>query len=64
MKGLLSIPVLCLLLSACSGQANKTEQKAADSLELAEDKQVEAILKNEDSLMKAKEQELLKQYGR
>lgn len=49
---------------ACSNDQSKNSDSTStsDSVENAEVKQVDQILKNDDSLIKAKEKELLEQY--
>lgn len=61
--------VLFTLLTAafgfgCSNPAKEKAEKTRDSVEHVELKQVDQMLQNEDSLLKAKEAELLKKYGR
>lgn len=49
---------------ACSNDQGKNSDSSitSDSVENTEVKQVDQILKNDDSLIKAKEKELLEQY--
>ncbi len=52
-----------LTFAACSDKAAKQAEKTKDSVENAELKQVDRMLENQDSILKAKEKELLEQYG-
>lgn len=55
--------ILSLACASCSDGAGKQAQKTKDSVENAELKQVDRMLENQDSILKAKEKELMEQYG-
>lgn len=54
--------LLTVLMGACSGSEHPATQ-TRDSTEKKEVKKVDEMLRNDDSLIKAKEKELLKKYG-
>ncbi|MEZ4805638.1 MAG: hypothetical protein R2852_09190 [Bacteroidia bacterium] len=62
MKNILIIAIL-ISLGSCSNTAQQHEEHVQDSIEQTEIDQVDEMLLNEDSLLKAKEKELLEKYG-
>lgn len=56
--------ILLIQFSACSNRSGENQADLTDTLEKKEMQSVDEMLKNEDSLMKAKEKELLEKYGR
>ena len=63
MKTILFISsILLLSATACSNDAEKQAEKTQDSIENVELDKVDEIRQNEDSLLKAKEAELMEQY--
>lgn len=51
--------ILIIAFAACSNSEQQAESKAKDSIENKEMEDVDQMLKNDDSLYKAKERELL-----
>jgi hypothetical protein len=62
MKTILLTAIL-ISFGACSNEAQQQEEHIQDSIEQTEVDQVDEMLLNEDSLIKAKEKELLEKYG-
>ena len=63
MKTALFSILMASFCAACSNPAKEKAEKTRDSVEQVELKQVDEMLQNEDSLLKAKEAELLEKYG-
>jgi hypothetical protein len=58
MKYLLLTLITATAFFSCTNSAKEQEEKKRDSIETVEDKKVDQILQNEDSLMEAKRKEL------
>ena len=54
--------ILFIMLFAACNSSEVKEDHTSDSTEIASDKKVDTLLMNDDSLIKAKEKELLEKY--
>ncbi len=55
--------LLCGTFASCNNNASKAKEAVKDSIEKAELNTVDDMLKNQDSILKEKEKELLEKYN-